>query len=169
MSKVKRWFLTFCGLALALGLANGYGSALADGGNGVIASATGSGHYTSGGELRTFAFSATKQADGSVSGEYQIISRAGGGVIFHVDVTCMSVVGNQAWVAGIITRADDPVIRVGSVSYFRAIDNGEGGGPPDQVTPARINDPAGEDIRFCTERPTGLPLRTVEHGNVQVR
>lgn len=89
--------------------------------------------------------------------------------MFHVDVTCMSVAGNQAWVGGIISRSDDPAVIVGTVSYFRAIDNGEGSGLPDQVSPARINDRAGEDILFCTQQPTGLPLRNVEHGNVQIR
>ena len=155
------------GLVMAT-LAQPYaGSAVAD--EGVVAQATGSGHYTSGGELRTFGFSALRRSDGSASGQYQIISRAGNGVGFHVDVTCMSTAGNQAWVAGIITHSDDPAVIEGTVSYFRAIDNGEGNGPPDQVSPARINDRAGEDILFCTEQPTGLPLRNVEHGNVQVR
>src|SRR5687767_14324574 len=94
------------GLVMAATAQSQAGPAMAD--EGVVASATGSGHFTSGGELRTFAVAAVKRADGSVSGEYQVRSRAGAGAVFHVGVTCMSVVGNQAWVAGIIEQSDDP-------------------------------------------------------------
>lgn len=139
---------------------------------GVEASATGSGHYTSGGELRTLGFSAVRRADGSVSGEYHVVIHAVDR-FFHVSVTCLSVRNDTAWIAGIVDRTDHPVIREGTVSYFWAVDGGEGPDAVDKVSTARINDRPGEDQRFCTLMPdeafSGLPGNVVEHGNVQVR
>ena len=138
----------------------------------VVASATGSAHYFSGGELRTMAFSAVAKEDGTASGEYQVnihaIDR-----YFHVSVTCMVVRNDTAWVAGIIDRTNHPVIVPGSVSYFWTVDNGEQSGTPDKMSTARINDAAGEDRRFCGLTPdeqfSGLPGNVLVHGNVQVR
>jgi hypothetical protein len=135
---------------------------------GVQQSATGSGHYTAGDEIRTFAFSATKRADGSVSGQYQINVHASD-LFFHVAVTCMDVVGNTAWVAGIITKASGPPVVEGTVSYFYATDGGEGPDAVDIVSVARINDRPEAAEEFCTQHPRVLPPRVVEQGNVQVR
>lgn len=138
---------------------------------GVVASATGSGHYTSGGELRTLAFSATRRADGSASGQYEVVIHAAD-AYFHVGVTCLSVRNDTAWIAGTITGTNHPVIRTGTVSYFWAVDGGEGPDAVDVVSTARINDRPGEDQRFCSLMPdeafSGLPGHVVEHGNVQV-
>jgi hypothetical protein len=139
---------------------------------GVVASATGSGHYTSGGELRTLSFNAVKRVDGSVSGKFHVTIHAIDR-FFHVNVTCLSVRNDTAWVAGIIDKTDHPVIQEGTVSYFWAVDGGEGAGTTDKVSVARINDRLGEDQRFCGLMPdeafSGLPGQVVEHGNVQVR
>jgi hypothetical protein len=142
--------------------------ALRNAGAGVVQSATGSGHYTTGGEIRTLAFSAVKRADGSVSGEYQINVHASD-LFFHVTVTCMDVVGNTAWIAGIIDKASGPPVVEGTVSYFYAIDGGEGPDAVDIVSVARINDRPESAQEFCTQHPMVLPPRTVEKGNVQVR
>jgi hypothetical protein len=129
---------------------------------------TGSGHIDAGDGVRNFTFHAVLRPDGSVSGSYQIL-RTDLGTEFSVDVTCLSIVGNQAWIGGIIASTNDPVVRVGTVSYFYAIDNGEGSDvPADIVSLARINDLAGRDVEFCTTRPTLLPPRTVQMGNVQI-
>ena len=145
------------------------GPQLSAGGNGVQSSATGSGHYIAGDQIRTLAFSAVQYADGSASGEYQIDVHASN-TSFHVSVTCLSVVGNTAWIAGVIDWSSGPPVLPGTVSYFYAIDNGEGSGAaPDIVSVARINDRPEADEEFCTTRPLALPPRDVVHGNVQVR
>lgn len=139
---------------------------------GIVASAAGSAHYMSGGELRTMAFSAVAKDDGTATGEYQInihaIDR-----YFHVTVTCMRVRNDTAWVAGIIDRTNHPAIIPGRVSYFWTVDNGEGKGTPDKMSTARINDALGQDQVFCGLQPTeqfsGLPGNVLLHGNVQVR
>jgi hypothetical protein len=139
---------------------------------GVTGSATGSGHYTSGGELRTLGFSAVAHADGSASGEYQVTIHAIDR-FFHVSVTCLVVRNDTAWVAGIIDRTNHPVIVPGTVSYFWMFDDGEGPDAVDEVSTARINDVPGADRQFCTLTPdeafSGLPGNEIEHGNVQVR
>ncbi|MGH7713715.1 MAG: hypothetical protein ACREOG_20700 [Gemmatimonadaceae bacterium] len=130
---------------------------------------TGSGHIEAGDGLRNFTFHAMLRPDGSVEGSYRIL-RTDLSTEFAVDVTCLSVVGNQAWIGGIISASGSPGIIVGTVSYFYAIDNGEGDdAQPDIVSLARVNDRAGEDLLFCATRPTLLPPRTVQFGNVQIR
>jgi len=130
---------------------------------------TGSGHIEAGAGLRNFSFHAQQLPDGSVEGSYRIL-RTDLSTEFAVDVTCLSVVGNQAWVAGIISESDSPGVLLGTVSYFYAIDNGEGSNAqPDIVSLARVNDRAGEDILFCTTHPTVLPPRVVQFGDVQIR
>lgn len=130
---------------------------------------TGSGHIEAGEGLRNFTFHAMLRPDGSAQGSYQI-HRTDLGTVFSVDVTCLTIVGNRAWIGGIIASTNDPTIRVGTVSYFYAIDNGEGSdAPADIVSLARVNDLAGRDIEFCTTLPTLLPPRQVQLGGVQIR
>jgi hypothetical protein len=81
----------------------------------------------------------------------------------------MTVEGNTAWVAGHISDTNAGFVTVGTVSYFYAIDNGEGGNAPaDVISTARINDVAGEDQLFCADKPLLLPSFPIEQGNVQV-
>jgi len=130
---------------------------------------TGSGHVPSGDGLREFTFHAVRNVDGAARGSYKIEFTATG-LFVLVDVTCLSVVGNTGWVGGRIVDSNIPVVRIGTVSYFYAIDNGEGAGAaPDRVSVARLNDVDGEDIRFCTDRPLLLPAFDVQSGNAQVR
>ena len=130
---------------------------------------SGSGHIEAGDGLRNFTFHAVKRPDGSVAGSYQI-RRTDLGVGFTVDVKCLSVVGNGAWVGGHIASSTQAGVNVGTVSYFYAFDNGEGSdASPDIVSIARINDVPAALEEFCTERPQLLPPRNVLLGNVQIR
>ncbi|HEX9581765.1 MAG TPA: hypothetical protein VF970_11730 [Gemmatimonadales bacterium] len=128
----------------------------------------GSGHLAQTAGLREFVFHALQDSDGNAKGSYTITLASG--VFLTVNVTCMSVVGNTGWVGGIIAETNSSAIRVGSVSYFFAVDNGEGDGDPaDRVSSARINDADGQDLVFCTDRPLLLPSFDITDGNVQVR
>jgi hypothetical protein len=130
---------------------------------------SGSGHIEAGDGLRNLTFHAVQHPDGSVSGSYQIY-RTDLGVGFTVDVQCLSVVGNGAWIGGIIASTTQTGVNVGTVSYFYAFDNGEGSNaPPDVVSIARINDVPAALEEFCTEHPQILPPRIVQFGNVQIR
>lgn len=142
-------------------------ASLGDGG--VTESASGGAHRLSGGEMFVLAFSANKRADGTTTGRYHVDLQSIGAT-FDVVVTCLSVVGNRAWIAGIIEKSDHSLVREGTVSYFYAIDNGEGEvDPTDIISGLRINDVAGEDLRFCAERPLLLSSRPIDFGNIQVR
>jgi hypothetical protein len=137
----------------------------------IIEVASGSAHRSALGAPVILSFSATKRADGTVSGQYYF--RAIGtdpDQWLRVRVTCMTVVdGNKAWVAGITEDAFLPVL-IGRVSYFYAFDNGEGAtDAPDVVSLVRANDVDGADEEFCTELPTVLPSADVLHGNVNIR
>src|SRR5688572_27274487 len=75
--------------------------------NGVVASATGSGHMIRSGFNRTFSFSAVKRADGTVTGQIQLNSRSLA-VVVHIRVDCLRIEGNKAHMSGRITRSSDP-------------------------------------------------------------
>ena len=140
---------------------------------GIVASAVGSAHYMSGGELRTMGFSAVANEDGTASGEYQVNIHATDRY-FHVTVTCMAVRNDTAWVAGTIDHTNHPAVIPGRVSYFWTTDKGEGQSTtPDEMSTARINDALGQDQVFCGLKPSeqfsGLPGNPLVHGNVQVR
>jgi hypothetical protein len=139
-------------------------SALANA-NRVVSSATGSGHITTAGELRTFSFSARRFADGTATGQVHVNSRSLD-TIAHIEIDCLEVVGNLAHMSGVITRSSNPSeAQVGELRRLVVRDNGErAGDPPDEISTIPRN-PNGET---CVNS-TLVPTRLVEHGNVQVR
>ncbi len=134
---------------------------------------SGSGHtILASGDQRNFTFHAKVHPDGSVSGSYRLALH-NINAWFTVDVSCLVIDGATAWVAGHISDTNVPnLIRIGTVSYFYAIDGGEGEGTIDKVSRARTNDALGQDAVFCATRPLAAfdpnPL-TVVSGNVQVK
>lgn len=130
-----------------------------------MSSATGSGHITSAGQNRTFAFSAIERPDGTVGGHAQVNSRALNAVVF-LKIDCLRVVGNVAHMSGIITRSSNPrEAPVGEMRRFVVMDNGEGSNAdPDLISTV----PANRGSETCANS-TLLPNRPVERGNVQVR
>jgi hypothetical protein len=139
---------------------------------GVVQSVSGSAHRIRplpDGELWVLTFNAEKRADGSVVGQAHV-DRKDLEAAWDIEVTCMAVTGNRAWIAGIVRNARGAIPRDGTVSYFWVTDNGEGGPTPDRASGIRINDTPGQDQVFCTLQPTfSLPDSDIAHGNVQVR
>lgn len=134
----------------------------------VVATATGSAHRVRADRLFALSFESRRYADGTGSGSYHADFMALG-ISFDVDVTCMSVSGNTAWIAGVIRDAKGPLVVPGTISYFYVTDNGEGSGDAaDRVSALAINEPAGEDTVFCDDQPLILVNVPVELGNVQV-
>ena len=128
-------------------------------GNAVVESASGGIHWTIplpnvfGIEVvsQPLAFDATKYSDGSVSGHFEYIQKAGGDTLkFGVDVTCVNVYGgNRAKIGGIVTQSSDPTIAVGSYGWFQVFDNGEGANAsPDQSSLVGFGDEAANQM-FC--------------------
>lgn len=140
-----------------------------------VASARGNGHRFRNGRALVFTFNAVQRADGSAEGKYYLDWQDLGPALDHqrlqveVDVTCMSVSGNRAWIAGIVTEVDGPLVVEGTVSYFYVTDGGEGAGAVDEISQLALNEPAGEDDVFCTDQPLLLSDVPIERGNAQVR
>jgi len=111
-----------------------------------------------------FSLSAREYADGSVSGQYTDRFARGNG--FHAVIDCLSVVGNEAWVSGVITSGTfDGVDLTGLPVWTRVRDNGTSANdPPDQIGFSIIGDPTP-----CTAHPSGLGLFNEPEGQVSVR
>jgi len=75
--------------------------------NGIVASASGSGHMVRNGFFRTFTFSAQKHADGTSRGQLQLRSPEFD-VVVHLNIDCLRVVGNRAHLSGVITYTSNP-------------------------------------------------------------
>ena len=134
-------------------------------------SATGSGHMVRpDGTFRSFSFSAREGADGTVKGQLQLNSR-GFDVFVHINIDCLRVVGNVAFMSGRITHSSNPAEGVvGELNRWAVEDNGEGnGGTPDRVTSIPAN-PTNDPTQTCeAENNPPTPTRLVQRGNVQVR
>jgi hypothetical protein len=126
-------------------------------------SATGSGHFTLAGELRTFTFNAVTHTDATVTGEAQLDARA---TRFseHLRIDCLQVIGNTAYMSGTITRSSMEDF-VGGTGVFSVQDNGEGTDNKDQISLLHsLTEPAPGQC----EREHLLPDHQIEEGNVQV-
>jgi len=178
MRSIPRWTTTLFAVVLAgcdggsttdtMAKSSGAETMLGQESGPVVQSATGAGHFTIAGELRTFSFTALKYADGTVQGQYELFNRANGARI-HGDVVCLSVVGNLAWVGG-RQKLSSGGFPDGLENGFRVADNGEGAtDPPDQLSLMFVNAPPGFAQAYCDVRPEAPPLNPIEHGNIQVR
>jgi len=126
--------------------------------------ASGGGTVEYAGALNTHAFTAQIDSDGSVKGQAEFQLRYIDTTI-HVEVNCLTVVGNEAWVGGTITRSSNPAqVGVGLPVLFRVQDNGEGDGHPPDLTSQLV---WGAGPSCSTTPPFGLIEWT--NGNVQVR
>ena len=134
-----------------------------------VASASGAGHFTNplNGVFVRDNFTARSDELGGVTGEYQ---RVAGAAIIHGTITCLTVVGNEAWIGGTIDRALFTPVGIGSDFVFRVIDNGEDGVSKDVFGRVGFNLTAGSAATFCDSGVDPVPLPLNERdGNVQVR
>lgn len=87
----------------------------------------------------------------------------------HADVTCVAIVGNQAWIGARVTSATVDHVDVPNVAgtplAFRVQDNGEG----TNIDVASLWALIASDITFCNTRPTTNALRPSVDGNIQVQ
>lgn len=133
--------------------------------NAVVNAATGSGHRISGGEFRSFSFSAVRFADGSTSGQAEVYPRSLD-AFAHIAIDCLEVTGNVAHMSGVVTHSSDPSVFVPNEQvHFAVEDNGEGNGaPPDRVTGIPENEPS-----TCQDALPSAAFNPIVRGNVQVR
>jgi hypothetical protein len=132
-----------------------------------LQSASGFGQIHLGLPFRNFAFSATKQADGTVTGEAQWENRATG-FRGHIHIDCLNVLGNVAVMSGVVTHSNSESIPVGIDALFAVRDNGEGpSAPADEIT--LVFTGLGIPCTYITD-PSQLALFFVpiESGQIQV-
>jgi hypothetical protein len=89
----------------------------------------------------------------------------------HADITCMTIVGSQAWIGARITRAtvdgEDVAGGAGTPLTFSVFDGTENAAVADSASLWFVASPS--DIGFCNTRPTGNRYRASSIGNIQVR
>ena len=173
----KRAFRSVLGCAAAVAIATALvGSSPSGASN---PGANGHGNLISGGELRTFSFSVTTYADGTVDGHANVKNRAMDVAVF-ADIDCATFLeGRRAILSGPITKSSNPAVVVpGRIAVFGVEDNGEDSGSSDRITTVPDYAPP----KYCTEftfvngtlrenaNPTVVrALTPIIAGNIQVR
>jgi hypothetical protein len=137
---------------------NGLGPQFAAGG--VVHRATAGSHdLVPPGVDANYSLVAIEHADGRITGQFTDRFAQGGG--FHARVTCLSVLGNTAWVGGIITTPEE---LEGEPVVTAVQDNGTSANePPDMITFSFIGAPD----QLCLTRPP-VPFFPIQGGEVKV-
>jgi len=87
---------------------------------------TGSGHYVNTlGDWRTISFHIKQGSDGEAHGSFQMVLHRQPPLRFHGRLTCLSVVGNEAWIGGVYEKSTNPAL-LGTGFGIYAQDNGHG-------------------------------------------
>jgi hypothetical protein len=133
----------------------------------VVEAVTGSGHFSlpADGTWRTFSFAALRGADGSVDGNFHLRTHVpDGGAKVSGRIVCFTIVGNEAWLAGVIEKAVGPA--AGTTVGWRVVDNGEGSAvPPDRIARQRRSV---DTAAYCADMPTDQELNDVEAGTIVI-
>jgi hypothetical protein len=149
-------------------------ASLAHGANPVVEAVSGAAQFSApDGDLRTFAFTARRHANGSVSGQWERIRRFdgnAGGSKAHGVVTCFTVIDNQVWLGGYATTGNYSEPGNSDVAW-RVADNGQGRhAPPDQISLQVVSAAAGYAADFCDTTPAGFPaFFDLVAGNITIR
>ena len=111
-----------------------------------------------------FSLVAVQHGNGTVTGQWTDQFGQGQGGI-HVQINCLFVQGNEAWVSGIISSGNFNGADLSGLPVItRVQDNGKSANdPPDAISFSFIGNPAA-----CTTAPN-LPLQPMTSGQVIVR
>jgi len=122
-----------------------------------------------------YSFTATStDAFTTATGQVEVhdVRFTGDEVTVHADVTCLAVLGQQAWVGAEIRRltfnGEEVPDRTGRPMIFSVLDMGEGPQPVDLASLVFFPPPGG-DLAHCTTRPDFPILRESSPGNIQVK
>ena len=120
--------------------------------------------------LERYSIDAHRQADGSVTGEFEEFSEQQGGQRIHARVVCFTVTGNSARLAAQIDQTNVPFGPAGSYVVWSVIDNGEGAkAAPDQTTDIFFGGTAAQAAFHCQTGFNLAPYFSSFRGNIQVR
>jgi hypothetical protein len=119
--------------------------------------------------LQEFGFAARLQSDGSADGRFDyrdvedgIPFTAGG------EVTCLTVIGNDAWIGGAISKSNEPAF-IGLGGWWHVTDNGQGAGSPPDVTTFLGVGSLEDTAAFCANHPAYRFPFPIDGGDIQVR
>lgn len=119
--------------------------------------------------LREFGFTAARNSDGSADGwfDYRDVEdglpfTAGG------EVTCLTVIGNDAWIGGAITKSNEPTF-IGLGGWWHVTDNGAGAGSPPDITTFLGVGSLADTAAFCANHPAYRFPFPIDGGDIQVR
>jgi hypothetical protein len=169
----KRAFMTLLIIPVALGLLAATGTAASAG---VGDSASGGSHLTVHDVfglntlvLQEFGFTAMTKSDGTADGWFQYRD-VEDGTPFSASgpVTCLTVIGADAWVGGVIRTSNDPTV-VGSGAWWHVTDNGQGAGSSPDITSFLGVGSLGSTADFCANHPAYRFPFPIDGGNIQVR
>jgi hypothetical protein len=119
-------------------------------------------------ELQNFGFNAELNRDGSAHGWYTYRDvEDGTPFTANGPVTCLTVIGNDAWIGGTIEQSNDPTI-VGLGAWWHVTDNGEGAGSPPDITTFLGVGSLTATIAFCADHPAYRFPFPIDGGNIQV-
>jgi len=120
-------------------------------------------------ELQNFGFNAKLRADGTADGWYTYREVDDGTPIdVHGPVTCLTVIGNEAWIGGVVEASSDPSI-VGLGSWWHVTDNGEGAGSAPDITTFLGVGTLEQTSAFCDMHPPYKHPFAIDGGNIQVQ
>jgi hypothetical protein len=120
-------------------------------------------------ELQDFGFNARVTSDGSADGWFTYRDvEDGAPFTASGPITCLTVIGNQAWVGATIDRSNDPTI-VGMGAWWHVTDNGQGAGSQPDITTFLGVGTLDATAAFCAGHPAYLHPFAIDAGNIQVR
>jgi hypothetical protein len=134
----------------------------------VTLSVTGSGHYTASNGLRTFSFQVRQGIGGVVEGSFQLVGHLHPINRLHGRLTCLSVLGNEAWIGGVYDQATNANL-IGTGFGFYVKDNGEGRNMDPDLLRRHVRGQVPEE--WCSAMPdvSGSEfLYPVEAGNIVI-
>jgi len=119
--------------------------------------------------LQAFGFSAQLMGNGSAGGWFQYrdvedgTPFAAGG-----PVTCLTVIGPDAWIGGTITQSNDATV-VGLGAWWHVTDNGQGYGSSPDITTFLGVGSLEATTAFCADHPAYRFPFPIDGGDIQVR
>ena len=138
--------------------------------NAGITAVTGSGHYVNTvGDWRTMSFHVKRDSDGEVRGSFQMVLHRQPPLLFHGRLTCLSVVGNEAWIGGVYEKTTNPDL-LGMGFGIYAQDNGQGAeAEPDKLLRHQRNQVPEEWCAEMRDVSANGQLYDIVSGNITIR
>jgi hypothetical protein len=120
-------------------------------------------------ELQVFGFNARLKADGSADGWFTY-RELDDGSPYTADgpITCLTVIGNDAWIGATIEHSNDPG-SVGMGGWWHVTDNGEGSSGSGDVTTFLGVGTQERTRAFCASHPPYAHPFLIDRGNIQVQ